>query len=421
MNSFWRIFSLELSGLWRSKTLPILLSLAVAWMFLSPEILKGDGTIEGARELYLRFSLGGVFTMLLVALVFTATAAISKEREAHRLQLTMVRPVRYMVIALAKSMALTLAGFLVLTLSAVIAAMKVDISAQCNHVLSPKMESPRSEAERMYKSYMEDPTTATEIKKAKKALVLRILTQRAIDHFQTIDTKGEAEWAFDIPKSFAAKDLSARIRFTNLYDMRSSVFGKFLLEDREGVVSNITQAILAVPLKTEKGDEQALFGEKTLRFVNEGNGAVMLRSRKDIHLLIPADTLLKNLIRSVMELTLILGFVIALSVFLGAALSRPVATFVAIVLLMVTEMSPSVIEQYPDELETKTIDRIGLVLTRGAEKATRPLSSLNPLEALSRNECVEWKDVGEAALINLLLAQLLFSLLSSFVLPRNMV
>ncbi len=421
MNSFWRIFSLELSGLWRSRTLPILLLVSVVWMLFAPEILKGDGTVEGARELYLRFSLGGVFTVLLLTSVFTATVAISKEREEKRLQLTMVRPVRYTVIALAKSLALTFAGFLVLTVSAMIAAVKVDTSTLCSHLVSPKLESARSEAERMYKSYMEDPTTAPEIKKAKRSLVLRILTQRAIDHFQTIDTKGEAEWTFDIPESFAAKDISAQIRFTNLYDMRSSVYGKFFLEDRTGVVSNITQAILAVPLKAEKDAENFVYGEKKLKFVNEGSGAVMLRSRKDLHLLIPADTLFKNLIRSVIELTSILGFVIALSVFLGAALSRPVATFVAIVLLLVTEMSPSVIEQYPDELETKTIDRIGLVLTRGAEKATRPLSSLNPLEALSRDECVEWKDVREAAFINLLLAQLLFSLLSSFVLPRNMV
>lgn len=421
MNSFWRIFSLELKTLWRSKTLPILLIVAAAWMLFASEMLKGDGTSEGALELYLRFSLGGVFTMLLLTLVFAATATLSKEREEKRLQLTMVRPVRYVVIALAKSLALTFAGFLVLGLSAVILSFKVDTSTICNHVLSPKLESARSEAERMYKSYMEDPTTAPEIKRAKKSLVLRILTQRAIDHFQTIDTKGEAEWVFEIPKSFAAKRLAAQIRFTNLYDVRSSVFGRFQLEDRTGVVSNITQAILSVPLESDKTEISEVFGEKTLKFFNEGSGAIMLRNRKDIHLLIPADTLFKNLLRSVIELTAILGFVIAFSVFLGAALSRPVATFVAIVLLLVTEMSPSVIEQYPDELETNMIDRIGLVLTRGAEKATRPLSSLNPLEAFSRNECIEWSEAGEAALMNLILAQLLFSLLSSFVLPRNMV
>lgn len=273
----------------------------------------------------------------------------------------------------------------------------------------------------MYKSYMDDPSTAPEIKRAKKSLVLRILTQRAIDHFQTIDAGGTAQWSFNIPESFQAHDVSAQIRFTNLYDMRSSVFGRFQLDDRSGIVKNITQSILSVPLKSENLEKTQLCGNKTLSFENEGNRAVMLRPRKDVRLLIPADTLGMNLVRSVVELTSILGFVIALSVFLGAALSRPVATFVAIVLLVITEMSPSVIEQYPDELETKMVDRVGLVLTRGAEKATRPLSSLNPLEALSRNECVEWQDAFEAAIVNLILAQLLFSLLSSFVLPRNMV
>lgn len=416
MTSFWQIFSLEFKGLWRTKTLAILLIAALVWMLTADKVVSGDGTIEGAKEMYLKFSLGGVFAITLIASVFAATASIAKERAEKRLQLTMVRPVRYSIIAIAKTAAITFAGFMVLAFATAIAVLRVDTSDICYHVVSPILESPRAEAERMYRSYMEDPNTPEYIKRAKKSLVVRILTQRALDHFETIDSGETGKWKFSIPSSYGAKDIAAQIRFTNLYDMRSSVFGVFTLGDRSGSVSNITQSILSVKLS---GSDEPFSGEHELKFENRGSAAVMLRNRKDVHLLIPADARFYNLIRSLIQLTSILSFVVALSMFLGASLSRPVATFVAILMLLITEMSPSVIEQYPDELETKLVDRVGLYMTRLAEKVTRPLSSLNPLEALSRGECVEFSDTLEASAVNFILVPSIFALLSALALAAK--
>ena len=87
--------------------------------------------------------------------------------------------------------------------------------------------------------------------------------------------------------------------------------------------------------------------------------------------------------------------------------------------LIVSEMSPSVIEQYPDELETKAVDRIGLAITRFTAEVTRPVSSLSPLEKLAKDECVEPREVVRLAVSNLLLLPVLLSLLSAFVLPRK--
>ena len=123
----------------------------------------------------------------------------------------------------------------------------------------------------------------------------------------------------------------------------------------------------------------------------------MFRPRKDINLLVSADAFGWNLLRAYVVLLAILAFIVSVGMFLSAGLGRPVAMFVAFVTLIVSEMSPSVVAQYPDELETKIVDRIGLYITRFAAEATRPVSAAAPLEALAQDECVEPATVARLA------------------------
>ena len=145
----------------------------------------------------------------------------------------------------------------------------------------------------------------------------------------------------------------------------------------------------------------------------------MFRPRKDINLLVSADAFGWNLLRAYVVLLAILAFVVSAGTFLSAGLGRPVAMFAAFVTLIVSEMSPSVVEQYPDELETKTIDRIGLYITRCAAEVTRPVSAAAPLEALAQDECVELATVVRLAAADFLVVPFSLSLLAAFVLPRK--
>jgi len=418
MKAFWNIFCLELVALGRSGTLAILTVASVAWMAVFPLVIKSDGTAEGARELAVRFSLGGVFALLVVTLLATATGVLAKERAARRLQLTMVRPVRYFAIALGKVAALVVAGAAVLAVAAALLAFRADLSARCSHVISPQLPTPREEAEIMYADYMKDPQTPAAVKKAKKEVVLRLLTQRALDHYQTIATNEVARWTFAAGDGLSGADgLSVRMRFTNQYEMRQDVVGLFRLGTLSGAVSNITQAVLTVPLKGEAGAPDGKTAELT--FANGGKSALMLRPRRDLNLLVPADGFAANLVRAYLVMVAVLAFVIAFGTFLSASLGRPVALFVAVVVLALSEMSPSVVEQYPDELGANRIDRIGLMITRAAAEVTHPISALSPLTALSKDECVEWRTVGRALLVNLAVTPLLLSLLAAFVMPRK--
>lgn len=422
MNSFWRIFSLELIGFVRSKTLAMLTVVSLVWMFALPRLVHSDGTAEGLRELDVRYSLGGVLVLLVISLLASATGSLARERAEKRLQLTLVRPVRYAAIVLAKALAHVVVGAAVLAVAVVILACRVDCARPCAHVLKPLLPSPREEAKEMYAAFMADPETPPAVKRTKKAIVLRLLENKALDHYQTIPTNATLTWTFADPALATAEGLSVRMRFSTAFNSREEVRGVFTIGDWTASVSNITQAILTVPLAREfrfGTGYKPMTPDSELAFHNQGRNPLMLRPRKDIDLLLPADSFAANLLRSYVLLVVTLALVVAFGLFLSASLGRPVALFVAIVTVLVGEMSPSVIEQYPDELETKLSDRIGLVLTRFAAEVTRPVTTLNPLERLSLDECVEPSTVLRAVAFDGLLLPVVLAVLAGFVLPRK--
>lgn len=414
MKKFFSIVSLEVKAIVRSGMFATLSAVSVLWMLVMPYLLRADGTEQGARELYVRFSLGGVFVLLAIVLIASATGSIAGERAAKRLQLTLVRPVGRFSVAMGKVFAHAFAGAAILLLSAAVLLAKTDPFVRCDHVISPVLPSPAEEARAMYDAFMADPSTPQAVKQAKKSVVMRILTQRAVDHYQTVATNDSVRWSFKTP---SAGELSVRMRFTNQFDLRQDLLGEFAYAGKSVAVSNITQAILKVPLNMKLQDCQT--GKQELEFRNYGKMAVMLRPRKDLNLLVAADCFYRNLFRAWLELSAILTLLVAFGVFLSSGLGRPVALFVALAVLLSGEVSPSVISQYPDELETKLVDRVGLYLTRFSAGLTRPFSSLSPLESLSKDECVEPDEVVRVLLVNCAVMPVVFCLLAAFLMPRK--
>jgi len=410
LRAFCQVALLELRRLVRSKTALALLLASVAWMLATPYLVKSDGTLDGARQIYVRFSLGGVFVLCAISLAASAASSLALERENRRLQLSRTRPVARLTLALARMFALTSLGAAVLAMSSLILLCNVQGDRLCNHVAGPVMESIEAEAARMYDYYMADPETPPEIKAAKKSTVMRVLRQGALDHYQSIAADETAEWTFPAPQS---EKLSVSLRFTNDFDLRDDVRGEFSYGAFRGAVSNITQAVVHVPLEAGSGGVAGAQDGK-LRFVNMGVSSLMLRPRKDIKLLSGADSFRMNLLRAYLELVSMLSATIAFAVFLGAGLGRPVAVFTCITFMFVSFASSDIIGQYPDQFETDNVDRIGLALTRAVEYASRPVNSLHPLASLSADECIEPGEAIPVALVDMVLLPLLFALLSSF-------
>ena len=323
---------------------------------------------------------------------------------------------RMSVIVLGKAVAHVAVGAVVLASACAVLALKADLSVPCSHVFGPVLPSPREEAKAMYEEYMKDPETPEAVKRTKREIVLRLLENRAIDHYQVVPTNTTAEWAFPCLPD-AGQRVAVRMRFSAQYDTRQDVRGRFDFGPWSAAVTNITQAVVTIPLSPSH--PLTLPPSHPLTFANHGTSALMLRPRKDLNVLVGADGFGWNLLRAYVALVAILALVVSFGLFLSAGLGRPVAVFVAFVTLAVSEMSPSVVEQYPDELETKLVDRIGLHITRFSAAVTRPVSASSPIEALAEDECVEKGTVLRLLLADALAVPFLLSLFAAFALPRK--
>lgn len=414
MKAFWNIVKLELLANIRSRAFFLLTAASVLWMLVMPLVVKSDGTDEGARQLYVHYSLGGVFALVLVSLSAAAAGSLSRDRAAKRLQLTMVRPVRYALIAAGRYLALLSIGAAELLLAAGILVCRTDSERTCCHVLNPILPSVWEEAETMYEVYMQDEETPEEVRKMPKEDVLALLAAKAPDHYQTVGTNETATWEFVY---LGTEDrLKVQLRFTNMYDTREDVNGIFRLGQASGGVSNITQAVTKVPLAGVAGPSDG--SARVLSFENLGGSSVMLRPRRDIQLLVEADSLAWNLVRATIELTAMLSVALAFAMFLGASLGRSVAVFAVITMLVLTALSPSVVED-ADEFASAKMDRIGYRIAKFTEKFTRPLGSLTPLDKLAGDVCVEKAELVRVVTLNVGAYPLLLLLLSAFVIPRK--
>ena len=432
MKAFFTILLLEIRRLVRSRTAVILAAVCAAWMLIVPYIATSDGTAEGARTLYIHLSLGGAFVICCISLAASGACSLSREREEFRLALARVRPATRFSLAAGRIAALVLVGAAALAVSCAVLAVKVGVGRGCDHVVDPVMSPPSLEAEKMYERYLsllpklddaDAPLELVEVLTAMtntpKATVIRMFTQKAMDRYETVATNATASWRFAVPQSEFGRQISVRMRFSSDFNLRDEVRGNFSYGDFSGSVSNMTKSVVKIPLAEKGGGVFAEESDGLLTFTNTGGNTLMLRPRRDIKLLIAADSFGANMLRAYLQLGAILAAICAFAVFLGSFLGRTVAVFSCMVMLFVGAVSSDVIVSYPDQLESDRIDRISLAITRAVELASRPLSSLSPIAALSNDECVEPAQTAMVIALDGFAIPMVFSLLCAFAISRK--
>lgn len=431
MKAFLAVLLLELRRLSRSRAAWILAGACAAWTLAVPALATSDGTVEGARLLRIQLSLGGAFAICCIALAASGACSLSREREERRLALARVRPAARFSLAAGRVAALVAVGAAALAASCAILAAGVGVGRRCDHVLDPVMASPAAEAEKMYARYMallpklDEPDAPPELvdvltamTNAPKATVMRMFAQKAMDRYETVPTNSVASWRFELPPDAAGRPLAVRMRFASDFNLRDEVRGVFSIGCREGCVSNVTKSVVKVPLSSPREAADAETEATSLSFSNTGGGTLMLRPRKDVKLLVAADSFGANLVRAYLQMVAILAAICAFAVFLGACLGRTVAVFACFVMLFVGAVSSDVIVSYPDQLETDRIDRVSLAITRTVELAARPLSSLNPVSALASDECVEPAQTAFAVAVDGVAIPIVLSLLAAIAVSR---
>lgn len=418
MKKFLEIFLLQWRSLVRSGAFAALLAASVAWMAVLPGIMHGDGTESGEFALHVRYSLGVVFSVAVLALSASAAGAVAKEREAKRLQLTLVRPVRLFAVALARTAAITSAGAAVLAIAALVLWIQTGRGRTCDHSLAPVLESPQTAADRLFDEYMEKyPDFREKVGEVGEGDIKRYLVQYVMDTYQTVGTNETARWKFDIPRRMrgSAAERAVRVRLTDMYGRLNDVKGTFAVDGRAGDLENVTKTLVRIPLAGTDGGA----ADGVLAFRNTGSTSVTVSPRKDLHLLVRADSFAWNLFRAWLVLVAVLALAVATGVFLGASLTRAVAVFVMMSLLFAAVVTPSTVEDSPDPTTTTRADRMGLAISRFTAAATSPFSSYGPVGALEDGTCVEWEETLRALAFNGVLLPFVLSLLAGLVMSRK--
>ena len=412
-------FLIAWRALVRGHVLAALLVLAgLAHAFL-PIIVRSDGTDAGWREMFLRAVPGSVYSVLCVAMLSCACGMLAGERESNRLALAAVRPVSAFTVVLGKLMALVAVAAVVLAFNSALTCARGGWKG-CAHVYEPVLEPPEVAARRAMEQMLADTNTPQEVRSAPRHTLLTILTGREIDRYDAVPPSHAIQWPFASEAADAATGIVARLRFSTQFNTRAEVSGSVALGPWSAPVSNNTQSVLELPLSrtsSAKADGPLV----PFVFSNMGKSSVMLRPRCDVQVLVPADTFVMNVFRASCEMLAVITLLCAFGLFLSSALSRPVAIFTALVALLVSEMAPAVVAQYPDALDLAVTDRMGLALSRWIAFATSAWAGPQPLADLATGTCVEWKSLLRTLAVDALAGPFVLVSAAAFVVRRRAV
>lgn len=397
----------------------LLVATALVHAFL-PKLVRSDGTAEGWREMFVRAVPGATYLFISVTILACACGFFAQERERFRLSLTVVRPVSAFGVACGKWFALCAVAAVALAFSGLLTACRLTDAPRCLHHHAPQLPPLAECAQKALAEFLADPNTPQKVREAPKAAVLSLLTNKELDRYD-VARPGEAlDWPFAADLAAPGRELFVRVRFATQFEVRSPFEGELTFGPYAAPVKHSTQTALDVPLKpSTNAVAAASSGPVALRFANTGKETVMLRPRRDIELLTPADAFVCNLVRALGQMFAAIAVFAAFGLFLSAAVSRPVAIFTAFVALMVTLMAPSVVAQFPDEMDTKFAERIGLALSRAICWLTSTVSEAQPVSDLATDRCIEWSALARSVLVNVALLPAAFMAAAAVIVRRK--
>ena len=417
-------FLLAWRALVRGHVLTALLVLTVLAHVLLPAVVRSDGTTAGGQEMFLRVVPGSVYLLLCVALLACACSLVAQARESHRLALAVVRPVSAGALVFGPLLALVAVAGIVLALNMGLTCARGGWS-DCRHVYEPVLEPPekaaREEMEKRLLYFKTNENVSAEqremILSAPRSQLLSVFIGQEIDRYEAVRPGGVLELPFQQEAAEAPAGALVRIHFTKSPFDNRDLSGLIRFGSWSAAVSNTTQSVVEIPLERRSADVAE--GPSTLVFRNTGSALVMVRPRRDVQVLTPADSFGMNMLRASGEMLCVVAFLCAFGLFFSSALSRPVAIFTAFVLLVVTEMAPAVAEQFPETLDTPFTEKIGLRITRAVAYLTSALTKPQPIADLATGTCVEWSALGSAALVNAVIAPLALLALAAYIMRRR--
>lgn len=415
----WRtVFILQCRALLRRRMLQLTVLGAALIAGLLPRWLTADGTNAGKFMLDIRYAFGGAAVMVMIATAVAAAGNLADERAANRLQLSLVRPCGRAAIFLGRFAALALAGALAIAAAAAAVGIRHCNHANCEHVLRPQLEDPRQLAERRLAQLLAEDQNgdfARKVAETGRDTVLWYLAKYEADELTVLTEGVTNRWIFPAAARFAPP-YSVRLRVTDCFARLEDADCEFRFRGCSGRLGAMTAVEAAVPLAP---DAAANGDGCELSVVNHSRRSLALSPRHDLQVRARADAFGWNLLRAAIALAAVNAAIAAIGLLLGSALGKSVAVFVMVVWLIVASLSPSAMEEAADPTESTRIDRLSLRICAVSAALAGPIVSIDAIDALCDDECVEPVPLMRRLAVSGLLTPAVCALLAAAIMRRK--
>lgn len=372
MRQIVAIAALALRNAFRSRVVLVLFGLLFAAAGLLPLTIRSDGTPEGLIRIHLAYTLGLATFLLALASLWAGCAAVSQESDDKTLQLLLVKPVPRLRIWLGKWLALLVLNTLLLALVGGLAALTLRHQLRHGDFTPAALGSARLTtlaALETFHAPLPDVSAAVRAEfedlRARRALPPDVSEKAALDALRrahlarlySIPPGQSRTWTFALPPCPPEPEPAIRIGVpAEIRDPRivlvqfkcdSSIPGaaeisatvelqagalNTLAEVRAmpGTVQNLVFRAFPADARTAAVTFHNRGGHEATLFFDPAAGLVLRRS---------AGSFAGNYLRALAALYLRLALFAAIGVTLGTLFSMPVASFLALVLVLILQLS----------------------------------------------------------------------------------
>lgn len=424
MRSTFSIFRLTLRSILRERVALSMLVLLALVLTLLPMGLRGDGTVEGALRMHIRYTLGFSTALLAGMTLWVSCASIAGDLSSKRIQMVLAKPVSRAAVWWGKWLAVS---GLVTTLLMICGAATLfrvhrlvdaaDPEARREldgRILSarlpagPEIEDLTPRARDMLEEQTARGAVPPDMPE-KEALKQMLRYVRVMRH--AAPAGGEVTWLIPLEKPVEADEtLQLAYRFDGASMGVATVDGDWTVRV-PGDDAVFTRSVKQSPHGEHVLDfnhDGAFAGARVLevRFLNRNTGGDMVFFKPDggVRIYRPAGGFAPNLFRALLLLSGLLALLAAIGVGAGSVFSLPVACYATSVVLILRAFSGVVEEAArarPAPAGTEEVSAVGQAydtarrqLYRALLVVLKPVEIEQPLDRVSRGVLVSWREVG---------------------------
>jgi hypothetical protein len=349
---------LALRNALRSRVILVLLALVLAAELLLPLAIRSDGTPEGLIRLHLAYTLGIASFLLTLSTLWAGCAAISQEADDKTLQLLLVKPVPRLRIWLGKWLALLLVDALLLALVGAlsVATLRIQIrragfdadalsaARQTTLASLQTLRAPLPDIEAGVRAEVETLRARRALpENASEAAVLDSIRHAQLARLYSIAAGNSRTWTFDLPRAKAGAAQPLLVQFKcdssvpGAADLRAAL--ELQVDDQQ-----FSRDLLAMPGTVQTFVFNGIrpgAARASVAFANQGTrkATLFFDPADGLVLRQPRGTFAGNYLRALGQLYLRLALFAAIGVTLGTLFSMPVAAFLALVLILILQLS----------------------------------------------------------------------------------